>query len=78
MQLRLSDSVREQSRHSESRAYMGRFTISGHWSWLVCGHESLEMRSYLGIGSEAVFCYVLFSPRGGLLTSSLFRQMHRL
>ena len=40
--------------------YMGRFTISGHWSWLVCGHESLEMRSYLGIGSEAVFCSVLF------------------
>ena len=36
--------------------YMGRFTISGHWSWLVCGHESLELRSYLGIGSEAVFC----------------------
>ena len=40
--------------------YMGRFTISGHWSWLVCGHESLEMRSYLGIGSEAVFCSVMF------------------
>ena len=36
--------------------YMGRFNISGHWSWLVCGHESLELRSYLGIGREAVSC----------------------
>ena len=51
----MSDAVREQSRLPSPAVYMGRFTISGHWSWLVCGHESLELRSYLGIGSEAVF-----------------------
>ena len=39
--------------------YMGRSIISGHQSWLVCGHESLELRSYLGIGSEAQFVLLL-------------------
>ena len=55
----MSDAVREQSRLPSPAVHLGRIIFSGHRTWLVCGHESLGLRSYLGIGSEAVFCCCL-------------------